>query len=200
MIKGERERESYCKGLKLLKGTSPALGVVPCHTTDIYSMSAEWANFSHPKLELAFALVLTFCQHWAQMLLVFLWLFSRICVLHSGPLPSLSPLQVYLLLLLGSKRTLPPTVASGRSGTSCSTATFGCNHNQLCSPSVPPGKFFFCEARVATQTPCQGGGVMAANPISSCIFRKSKAKQVCCGETSETHCSLVLEKLPRSQL
>lgn len=54
--------------------------MVPCHTVDTYSMSAEWANFFHPKLALAFALALTICQ--AQMLPVFLWLFSWICALH----------------------------------------------------------------------------------------------------------------------
>lgn len=68
-----------------------------------------------------------------------------------GHLPPLSPLQADLLLILGSKRTLPPTVASGYSGTSCPAATLGCNLSQLWLPSVPPGKFFFLKLVLSTR-------------------------------------------------
>lgn len=122
------------------------------------------------------AFVLTFCQQLGTKApCVFVVVFLNMCSPPSGHLPSLPPLQVYLWLLLGSKRSLPPTgdVASWCPGTSCSAATLGCNHSQLWSPSVTPGKFFFLKLMWSTRLPTRVV-VVAANPVSSHIFRKSK--------------------------
>lgn len=58
-----------------------------------------------------------------------------------------------------------------------------------------PGKFF--SRKLTWSTRLQTRVVMGTtNPFSSHSFRKIKAKQVCCGQTSRGHCLLVFEKLP----
>lgn len=161
-----------------------------------HCVCAAWTNCSHFTLELALALS---ANSWASMLPVFLCFFFWICVLYPlGYHPwnlcrctcycswalrdHCHPQGVWPLGVQGQAVQLPPMVAT--------TASYG-------HPLYLQGSSFFFLWSSHGQPDAMV--VVATNLISSHIFRKIKAKQVYCGQTSRAHCSLFLEKLPRPQ-
>lgn len=194
--------EIYCKSLKaevfLLKGTSPELGTVPCHTVDFYNVSAARINCSHAKLALAFAL--TFCQlptagH--QSSLCFCGCFLEYVFSTPWASATLVTSSDLLVTVLGLQEITATHSGCGLlvSRDKLSSCYSWLQPQTATTTLGTPGKFF--SRKLTWSTRLQTRVVMGTtNPFSSHSFRKIKAKQVCCGQTSRGHCLLVFEKLP----